>query len=498
LPEWDQIRWNPELGQAQPEPHFYLFSMPAKLLKELSGIYRRNADINNPNDRGEGPQRIHDEQRSADIREYVRYGFPWSDLNDAKRESGDFDDLLKPGWLPTAIVVNILNPGEQRNGVELQPEHAIVLNEQSGGIRLRVPEEMASGDQVFPIEVIDGQHRLWAFENVDSSLSDYELPVVAFHGLDKSWQAYLFWTINIKPKRINASLAFDLYPMLRGEDWLDRFHGHSIYRDTRAQELVEHLWSHPRSPWRNRINMLGESGHRGKRVSQAAWIRSLTSTFVKSWPESGKQIGGLFGAKVGSHDLVLPWSRSQQAALLISMWTELERAVATTTAEWAGSMRNSEFDDGSLRDMDDVSSRDPAFVGQYSLLSSDQGVRAVLYAFNDLLFLGADNFGLFSWNQSISSDGDDGIESAIEGIQSHNELATALREISLSMAGFDWRSSSFPDFPPDSNLRDIHAGYRGSGGYRLLREHLYRWVADQPYPEIANLARMALKTMGVQ
>ena len=71
-----------------------------------------------------------------------------------------------------------------------------------------------------PFEIIDGQHRLWAFDDADT-LDSFELPVVAFVGLDISWQAYLFWTINIKPKRINPSLAFDLYPLLRSEDWLE-------------------------------------------------------------------------------------------------------------------------------------------------------------------------------------------------------------------------------------------------------------------------------------
>jgi hypothetical protein len=52
--------------------------------------------------------------------------------------------------------------------------------------------------------------------------------LVAFHGLDLSWQAYLFWTINIKPKRINPSLAFDLYPLLRSENWLDKAEGHFV------------------------------------------------------------------------------------------------------------------------------------------------------------------------------------------------------------------------------------------------------------------------------
>ena len=86
--------------------------------------------------------------------------------------------------------------------------------------------------------MIDGQHRLWAFEGEELA-GDYELPVIAFVGLDLSWQAYLFYTINIKPKKINTSLAFDLYPLLRTEEWLNKFEGPAIYRETRAQELVE-------------------------------------------------------------------------------------------------------------------------------------------------------------------------------------------------------------------------------------------------------------------
>src|ERR1700722_3363273 len=135
-----------------------------------------------------------------------------------------------------------------------------------------------------PFEVIDGQHRLWAFEGA-SKLENFELPVVAFVGLDISWQAYLFYTINIKPKKINTSLAFDLYPLLRTEDSLERFEGTAIYRETRAQEITEALWSYPKSPWHRRIDMLGEGGR--KHVTQAAWVRSLTATFVKSFEGRG-------------------------------------------------------------------------------------------------------------------------------------------------------------------------------------------------------------------
>jgi len=49
--------------------------------------------------------------------------------------------------------------------------------------------------------VIDGQHRLCAFE--EELNGEFEVPVVALQGLDIGWQAYLFSSINISPKRIN-------------------------------------------------------------------------------------------------------------------------------------------------------------------------------------------------------------------------------------------------------------------------------------------------------
>jgi hypothetical protein len=70
-------------------------------------------------------------------------------------------------------------------------------------------------------------------------------------------QAYLFWTINIKPKKINPSLAFDLYPLLREQIWLESGETVHVYRESRAQELTEALWATPMSPWHRRINILG-------------------------------------------------------------------------------------------------------------------------------------------------------------------------------------------------------------------------------------------------
>jgi len=321
LPEWRKVDFGAQSHRRQPEPHFYIFTLPASWLKSLSGIQRRTTQTGQPRSTDLGIQRRHDQKRSNEIREFVQHGFPWSELSPAKRESGGFNDLRKPGWLPTAIVVNVLKGGDKRRGVEVAVKDRITVTDSGTSIaKISLPENFKGGswkpERLHPIEVIDGQHRLWAFE--EGKLSDeFELPIVAFHGLDISWQAYLFWTINIRPKRINPSLAFDLYPLLRTEDWLDKFEGHSIYRETRAQELTEALWAIPESPWYQRINMLGEPGLTDAMVSQAAWIRSLMATFVKLWEGRGVSIGGLFGARLGNHREALPWSRAQQAALLI-------------------------------------------------------------------------------------------------------------------------------------------------------------------------------------
>lgn len=92
-----------------------------------------------------------------------------------------------------------------------------------------------------PIEVIDGQHRLFAFGETSDLPDDFELPVVAYYGLDVGWQAYLFWSINVSPKKINPSHAYDLFPLLRTQDWLESVSAvrHSIRRMIDFVSLIE-------------------------------------------------------------------------------------------------------------------------------------------------------------------------------------------------------------------------------------------------------------------
>ncbi|KGB55034.1 DGQHR domain protein [Sphingopyxis sp. LC81] len=316
-----------------------------------------------------------------------------------------------------------------------------------------------------PFEVIDGQHRLFAFD--DSSSLDFEVPVVAFYGLDISWQAYLFYTINIKPKRINPSLAFDLYPLLRSEDWLERAEGHSVYRETRAQEITESLWAHPQSPWYDRINMLGERGVEG--VSQSSWIKSIMATLIKPWTQRGSNTGGLFGSRLENEEEVLGWNRAQQAAFLIFSWRELERAVIALKTGWAQNLR------AIRHTTEEKPKTDPAFGGQYSLIASDQGVRGFLQTLNDVAYFNAAKWKLGDWHAELSSAAadNDAVTQALATFEK-TDAANHVREFAADIAAFDWRTSSTPDLDEQDRRRKLV--FRGSGGYKELRlqllEHL--------------------------
>jgi len=489
LPEWDEVDFDDPHRERPPE-HFYVSSMSAASLRALCGVERREARSGTRRQADVRIQRSHDAERSAEIARFVKHGFPWSVLGESQRDSNRFDDVKQPGWLPTAIVVNVRKQGEGLGERKLAAADVVTVEDHGNGtasfhLPLDGDDTSWCAKDLEPMEVIDGQHRLFAFEP-GSEESDFELPVVAFVGLDRSWQAYLFWTINIKPKRINASLAYDLYPLLRNQDWLERFEGPTIYRETRAQELTEMLWAHSESPWHRRISMLGETGDQN--VRQAAWVRALTATYIKSWEGRGVRIGGLFGAPVGTDELVLPWTREQQAAFLIFLWQQLQRAVGQAQDQWVEHLRDLERDQTGLEaDDDDL---DPGFAGRYSLLNADQGVRGVLYVSNDLCFLSATELRLEDWCDARTSESLDEEEVTVQLKRLKSEpVASFLADLGNALSGFDWRTYGTPRLPEEARLRA--AAYRGSSGYKELRRQLLAYLEAEGPARISALASEA-------
>ncbi|WP_051706613.1 DGQHR domain-containing protein [Nocardioides aequoreus] len=473
LEVWNDITFDPSQNQARPSEHFYLCSISASRLRKLSGIYRRSTDQVQPRKDDLRIQRKHDPERSEEIRLFVEGGHPWSGLSEAKRKNPENDALKKPGWLPTAVVVNILQPGDERGGQALSADNAIVItDDEKGGIaQLRLPNEVLP-DAIPPLEVIDGQHRLFAFDDDDPALADYALPVVAFHGLDISWQAYLFWTINIKPKKINPSLAFDLYPLLREQDWLDKGESVIVYRESRSQELTEMLWSSPESPWYRRINMLGGSRKENGPVTQAAFIRSLMASMVKPWRGRGGP-GGIFGGTPDKND-GLTWSRIQQSAFLLVAWKTLAEAVTSSDAEWAESLR----DESATLEATGPggSDSDPAFSGPFSLLASDQGVRGFQSTLNDFCYTRSHELQLDQWQDDtdFSDVTPESVGHAAATLRDQ-PVFEFIQEVCDGLASFDWRSSNTPGLTETERV--AKAALRGSGGYKELRTRLQKHLA---------------------
>lgn len=474
---WEEIVWDSSVSNGVPQKAFLTFVMSAAELRKFSGVFRRTPRADEGRSEDDNIQRPHESARSREIRRFVEHGYPMSNMTQSQLAKADVS-MQRPGWLPTAVVVNILTAGETREGLSpLTSAQSIIvpaLEDVEGGdvLQLRFPSLPGNTvtNQTPPLEVIDGQHRLWAFEDEDRT-DDYFLPVVAFLNLSKAHQAYLFWSINIKPKKINTSLAFDLYPILRSQEWLMQGEGLKIYRESRAQELTEALWASPKSPWYDRINMIGARGvSKTKPVSQASFVRSLLASFVKSWSSTRSIAGGLFGT---DEEGGLDWNRSQQAAFLVAAWQELLFAIERSEAAWARELREADAD-GKV---------DP--LGRYSMLGSDQGVRAFLMIVNELAYRLRDDAKLRAWQMPPVGEAIDSkqVDEALE-ILNKTTIRGLLREISTPLAEFDWRTTKAPGVSDESAR--MKSMYRGSSGYVALRKDLYRLLTQSSSQSISE------------
>ena len=501
LDDWNSYNFSEADRQRKPEPHFYVSSMSAAILKKLSNIPRRGTSTKASQQEAIGPrvddigiQRALQRERSDEIKSFVHAGYPWATLR--KAEQDRFPDLKKPGWLPTALVVNVIKETTEREGVTPDPLDLVCIEKTgSNTAEIVIPEGAESPGwalkgRLLPLEVIDGQHRLLAFDDESADKGQFELPVVLFEDLDISWQAYLFWTINISPKRIGPSLAYDLYPLLRTEAWLDPVPGPIAYRETRAQELTEALWSNPESPWYRRIGMLGRE--RGK-VTQAAFVRTLSESFIRRSDPVADRPGGLFGAPVrSSGDTLLPWSRSQQAAYLIFLWSSLERAIKDTAADWANYIR--EITTPEQREA--LEGKDPAFAGDYSLLATDQGVRGFLQVSNDISFVSVDDLDIASWlpgGEGAATLAEE-VEEALQNLRSNTACTNFTQELCSTVASFDWRTLATPGL--DDITRNRQALYRTGTGYREVRRQLLIHLSDKKNGGISEKARDLIIALG--
>jgi hypothetical protein len=233
--------------------------------------------------------------------------------------------------------------------------------------------------------------------------------------------------------------------------------------------------------------MLGEPGVKQAMGTQAAWVRSLLATYVRAWEGQRISVGGLFGAPAKRHGEVLPWSRSQQIAFLIHVGRATRDAVKVSKAAWAQSLRKPP--QGELLGTGD----DAAFYGNHSLFSTDQGIRGLLYATNDLCYVRADPLKLSNWAISTNASGPDeaAVASALSSLKKQ-PVAAFIGSIATALAAYDWRTSSAPGLKEDE--RTMKAALRGSGGYRELRRQLLRHLSHSG-GEVAAAAKVVQQAL---
>ena len=474
LTYWNEIDFSEEEMRKRPDPFFLMFKMDARLLKRLADVHRRKADKS-------AIQRTHSESRSEEIHNFIHGGFPWSTISKSQQKSDEYKDLKMPGILPTAIIANILGPDSERSGNKIDVENQIIIDDiESDFPSIKIPACVFDENwepKLKPIEIIDGQHRLWAFDEKEKLDGDYELPVIAYYNLDRAWQAYLFYTINIKPVKINTSLGYDLYPLLRTQKWLEGSkEGLIFYRENRAQELVEALWSYKESPWRNRIKMLGEGEGN---ISQAAFIRALTTSFLKKSVEKTTWgMGGLFSdvVKKGTKYQVINWNRSQQAGFLILLWDLIKKSLDLYLDQdyqenepiWAKILRiNEEWIDEDGH---------PAFYSKNSFLSRDQGVRGISMYTNDMFFALAKsedwNLNNLTWDEDLDDKviKSESIDKSIKQFRQH-KIYSVMQSLANEIVKVDWRTPS-SDFSNNPEKQLIQTQYKGGSGYNAVWKNL--------------------------
>jgi hypothetical protein len=294
--------------------------------------------------------------------------------------------------------------------------------------------------------------------------------------------------INIKPKRIKKSLAFDLYPLLRTSEWLEAEPEVTVYKEIRAQELTESLWSNTQSPWYHRINMLGDSGQQ-KMISQAGWIRSLMATFIKNLKNKRDEIGGLYGTNIEKHD-VLPWDRAQQAAFIIFVGQKMRDKIFNSQYQWAKILRSLEPEKTTLE-------MDPAFTNPLSGLNTDIGNRAFLSIVNDLCFVKINDLDLSSWGFEEQSDATDEqtVLDYINDLKQNQKISMFIEDLTTYLASYDWRTAAAPELSPE--LLIIKRSFRGGPGYKSMRIDLLSHLMKQKGPVYEAAKEVYLKTEAI-
>ena len=219
----------PAIDFKQGEETILLMSLTAGDLKEISYFNTRDVD------REEGLQRKFDNNRSREIAEFV-----------------STDDAI----LSNNIILNLELKKNDLTLADVYEDFRFNI----GKLKELVALKRTKNDYEKVAFVVDGQHRLRAFEKVKKD--DFLLPVSVLIDLSLAEVAELFVQINYNQKPVNKSHVFDLLGI--SEKIFPKYYS--------SHQAVVLLQEDSSSPFYNKVKMLGV----GKGfISQAALITAI-------------------------------------------------------------------------------------------------------------------------------------------------------------------------------------------------------------------------------
>lgn len=178
---------------------------------------------------------------------------------------------------PTAVVISV---DERCASISTDPNGASVLT-------LQAFQDSETAD--FKIEyediasIIDGQHRMKAFEEVKGL--DFQISVAVFVGADDATKADIFSTVNLAQTKVNKSLVYDLFSLQKSRS-----------SEKTCHEIVVALDEMEESPFFEKIKRLGSAtdGRFGETLSQATVVRGLLP-YITNDALTDRDIGKRFG-----------------------------------------------------------------------------------------------------------------------------------------------------------------------------------------------------------
>jgi DNA phosphorothioation-associated DGQHR protein 1 len=224
----------------QPFGTFYVAVLPADLLRGVAySDLARVVDVDQSGYRLAGTQRAQREER-------------W-------KEIGKFIDTVEAVF-PTSIVL----AANYREDGELEEGDARWTIERGEVSTLVIPTDKKLAS------VVDGQHRLWGFDfSSDPDRAAMPLVCSVFLDLPNPFQAYVFATVNFNQKKVDRSLAYELF----GFD---------------TEEEPAEAWTPEKTAvfLTRRLNMDADSALRGRIVVAAQDDEDLTRTDSSDWTVS--------------------------------------------------------------------------------------------------------------------------------------------------------------------------------------------------------------------